>query len=83
MLYIYNSLSRKKEKFTPREAVKVGMYVCGITVYDFCHIGHARMFIVFDVLYRHLRSLGFDVNYVRNITDVDDDRALYQSHARR
>jgi len=83
MLRIYNSLSRKKEKFTPRDAVKVDMYVCGITVYDYlyvcgitvydyCHIGHARMFIVFDVLYRHLLALGFDVTYVRNITDVDD-----------
>ncbi len=72
MLHVYNSLSRKKEKFVPHETVKVGMYVCGITVYDFCHIGHARVFIVFDVLYRHLQALGFDVNYVRNITDVDD-----------
>ncbi len=72
MLHIYNSLTRKKELFTPREAGKVGMYVCGITVYDFCHIGHARMFIVFDVLFRHLQALGYDVNYVRNITDVDD-----------
>ena len=72
MLHIYNSLTRKKELFTPQEAGKVGMYVCGITVYDYCHIGHARMFIVFDVLYRHLQALGFNVNYVRNITDVDD-----------
>ena len=72
MLQIYNSLTRKKEIFTPREAGKVGMYVCGITVYDFCHIGHARMFIVFDVLYRHLLALDYEVNYVRNITDVDD-----------
>lgn len=72
MLHIYNSLSRRKELFTPREAGKVGMYVCGITVYDYCHIGHARMFIVFDVLFRHLLALGYDVNYVRNITDVDD-----------
>lgn len=72
MLHIYNSLTRQKELFTPREAGKVGMYVCGITVYDFCHIGHARMFIVFDVLFRHLQALGLDVTYVRNITDVDD-----------
>jgi len=72
MLQIYNSLTRKKELFTPREADKVGMYVCGITVYDYCHIGHARMFIVFDVLFRHLQALGYQVNYVRNITDVDD-----------
>jgi len=72
MLHIYNSLSRKKELFTPRETGKVGMYVCGITVYDYCHIGHARMFIVFDVLYRHLQALGLDVTYVRNVTDVDD-----------
>ncbi len=72
MLQIYNSLSRQKELFTPREPGKVGMYVCGITVYDYCHIGHARMFIVFDVLYRHLQALGLDVTYVRNVTDVDD-----------
>ncbi len=72
MLQLFNTLSRKKEPFEPREAGKVGMYVCGITVYDFCHIGHARMFVVFDVLYRHLLSLNFAVNYVRNITDVDD-----------
>jgi len=72
MLHIYNSLTREKELFTPREAGKVGMYVCGITIYDFCHIGHARVFVVFDVLYRHLQALGLDVTYVRNITDIDD-----------
>jgi len=72
MLHIYNSLTREKEIFTPQEAGKGGMYGCGITAYDFCHIGHARMFIVFDVLYRHLQALGLDVTYVRNITDVDD-----------
>jgi len=79
MLHLYNTLSRKKEQFVPRETGKVGMYVCGITVYDFCHIGHARVFVVFDLLYRHLQSLGYNVTYVRNITDVDDkiiDRSI-------
>ena len=72
MLHLYNSLSRKKEVFTPLNAGKVGMYVCGITVYDYCHVGHARMFVAFDVLFRHLQALDYEVTYVRNITDVDD-----------
>ena len=72
MLKIYNSLSRKKETFKPIEPGKVRMYVCGMTVYDFCHIGHARVMVVFDMIARHLRSIGFDVLYVRNITDIDD-----------
>ena len=72
MLHLYNSLIRKKEVFTPLNAGKVGMYVCGITVYDYCHVGHARMFVAFDVLFRHLQALDYDVTYVRNITDVDD-----------
>lgn len=72
MLHLYNTLKRHKEVFTPIHAPKVGMYVCGITVYDFCHIGHARMFVVFDVMTRWLRASGYQLNYVRNITDIDD-----------
>ena len=72
MLHIYNSLSRKKEVFTPIEENKVGMYVCGMTVYDLCHLGHARVLVVFDMVIRYLHELGYEVNYVRNITDIDD-----------
>ncbi len=72
MLQIYNSLTRKKEKFKPIVPGKVGIYVCGMTVYDLCHIGHARVMVVFDLVTRYLRDRGFDVNYVRNITDIDD-----------
>lgn len=71
-MQLYNTLTRQKEEFSPREPGKVGMYACGITVYDFCHIGHARSAIVFDVLARYLRYLGLDVTFVRNFTDVDD-----------
>jgi len=71
-LTLFNSLSRSKEAFTPLHAGKVGMYVCGVTVYDYCHVGHARVMVVFDVIYRWLMQLGFDVDYVRNFTDVDD-----------
>jgi cysteinyl-tRNA synthetase len=71
-LRIYNTLSGKKEEFRPLVPGKVGMYVCGVTVYDYCHIGHARANIVFDIIYRYLRFVGFDVTYVRNYTDVDD-----------
>jgi cysteinyl-tRNA synthetase len=71
-LHIFNTLRRKKERFNPIVEGKVGLYVCGMTVYDFCHIGHARVMVVFDVVARYLRSLGYDVNYVRNITDIDD-----------
>ena len=81
MLYIYDSLSRSKRPLNPREPGKVGIYVCGMTVYDFCHIGHARVLVVFDMVVRYLRSLGLDVTYVRNITDIDDkiiDRAAQQ-----
>ncbi|WP_066804056.1 cysteine--tRNA ligase [Moraxella oblonga] len=70
-LHLYNTLSAQKERFTPIHAGKVGMYVCGMTVYDYCHIGHARVMVSFDVIYRWL-SRYFDVNYVRNITDIDD-----------
>lgn len=72
MLQIYNTLTRKKEVFTPINPGKVGLYVCGCTVYDLCHIGHARTYISFDNIARYLRFSGFEVNYVRNITDVED-----------
>jgi cysteinyl-tRNA synthetase len=71
-LRIYNTLSGKKEVFTPIEEKKVKMYVCGMTVYDYCHIGHARVLVGFDVITRYLRHLNYDVTYIRNITDVDD-----------
>ena len=71
-IQIYNSLSRDKELFAPKEPGKVGIYVCGMTVYDFCHIGHARVLVVFDMVVRVLRAKGFDVKYIRNITDIDD-----------
>lgn len=79
MLQIYNSLSRKKELFKPREPGKIGMYVCGITVYDRCHLGHARSMVAFDVIARFLRASGYELMFVRNITDIDDkiiNRAL-------
>lgn len=72
MLKIYNSLTKQKEVFQPIEPGKVRMYVCGMTVYDLCHIGHARVLVVFDMIVRHLRSLGLEVTYIRNITDIDD-----------
>ncbi len=71
-MQLYNTLSRSKENFTPIRPGKVGMYACGITAYDYCHIGHARSAIVFDVLVRYLTYLGYDVTFVRNFTDVDD-----------
>ncbi|HAU0996332.1 TPA: cysteine--tRNA ligase [Legionella pneumophila] len=72
MLHLYNSLTRKKEPFVSLKPGTIGMYVCGITVYDHCHLGHARSMVAFDVMVRYLRSQGFDVTYVRNITDIDD-----------
>ena len=72
MLRIYNSLTREKQSFVPNEPGKVGMYVCGMTVYDLCHLGHARVLVVFDMVQRWLRESGLDVTYVRNITDIDD-----------
>ena len=72
MLSLYNTLTRTKQVFTPIEPGKVRMYVCGMTVYDFCHLGHARVMVVFDMVARWLRASGLDVTYVRNITDIDD-----------
>lgn len=72
MLKIFNTMSRQKEEFKPIHASEVGMYVCGITVYDLCHIGHGRTFVAFDVVARYLRYLGYNLKYVRNITDIDD-----------
>jgi len=72
MVQIYNTLTRQKEAFKPRVDGKIDMYVCGITIYDYCHIGHARTFVSFDVIARYLRHIGFDLKFVRNITDVDD-----------
>ena len=72
MFQLYNTLSKSKQPFTPIEAGKIRMYVCGVTVYDLCHIGHARVMVSFDVITRYLRARGWDVEYVRNITDVDD-----------
>ncbi|WP_355660016.1 cysteine--tRNA ligase [Halomonas salifodinae] len=71
-MQIYNTLTRRKEAFTPIEPGKVSMYVCGMTVYDYCHLGHARVMVAFDVITRYLRHRGYDVTYVRNITDIDD-----------
>jgi cysteinyl-tRNA synthetase len=72
MLKIYNTLARDKQTFTPIEANKVRMYVCGMTVYDFCHLGHARVMVVFDMISRWFRASNYQVTYVRNITDIDD-----------
>ena len=72
MLKIYNTLKNRKEVFEPITPGQVQMYVCGMTVYDYCHIGHARVLVVFDVVYRYLKHLGYEVTYVRNITDIED-----------
>ncbi|CAD6881044.1 Cysteinyl-tRNA synthetase (EC 6.1.1.16) [Methylomonas albis] len=72
MLKIYNTLTRSKQEFIPKQPGKVGMYVCGMTVYDYCHIGHARVMVVFDTVARYLRYAGYQLTYVRNITDIDD-----------
>jgi cysteinyl-tRNA synthetase len=71
-LSIYNSMTGRKQTFTPLNAGKVGMYVCGMTVYDYCHIGHARVLVAFDLAVRWLMQLGYEINYIRNITDIDD-----------
>ncbi|MEZ9822458.1 cysteine--tRNA ligase [Shewanella sp. 10N.286.45.A1] len=72
MLKLYNTLTRQKEQFIPIQPGKIGMYVCGVTIYDLCHIGHGRTFVSFDMIVRYLRYSGYDVNFQRNITDVDD-----------
>ncbi len=72
MLMLYNTLTRQKEVFTPLQAGQVRLYVCGMTVYDLCHLGHARVLVVFDMIYRYLQAAGYQVTYVRNITDIDD-----------
>lgn len=82
MLTIFNSLARQKQRFVPMEPGRVRMYVCGMTVYDYCHIGHARVMVVFDVVQRWLKASGYRVEYVRNVTDIDDKiikRALENS----
>jgi cysteinyl-tRNA synthetase len=72
LLTIYNTLTNQKDVFKPITPKKINMYVCGMTVYDYCHLGHARVMVAFDVIVRYLRFAGYDVTYVRNITDVDD-----------
>ena len=72
MLQLHNTLSNSKVPFTPIEKGKISLYVCGMTVYDYCHIGHARVMVSFDVITRYLRHAGYQVEYVRNITDIDD-----------
>src|SRR3954469_6072275 len=72
MIRVHDTRQKRKIPFTPREPGKVGMYVCGVTVYDVCHVGHARAFVAFDVIARYLRFRGFEVRFVRNVTDVDD-----------
>ncbi len=72
MLHLYNTLTRQKEKFEPIDPKNVRMYVCGMTVYDYCHLGHARVLVVFDMIARWLRQRGYPLTYVRNITDIDD-----------
>lgn len=71
-LHLYNTLTRQKEVFKPLKPGKISMYVCGVTVYDYCHVGHARVLVTFDVVTRFLRAQGWEVTYVRNITDIDD-----------
>lgn len=82
MLQIYNTLTRQKEDFQPIEEGKVRMYVCGMTVYDYCHLGHARAMITFDMIYRYLKYLGYDVTFVRNFTDIDD-KIIQRSNERK
>lgn len=79
MLKIYNTLTRKKELFQPLTEGKVGMYVCGMTVYDYCHIGHARVMVVFDTVARYFRHSGYALTYVRNVTDIDD-KIIQRAH---
>ena len=69
-MLIYNTYTQQKEEFKPIDDGKVRIYVCGLTTYDYCHLGHARMLVAFDVIVRYLRARGFKVTYVRNITDM-------------
>ncbi|MFA5247199.1 MAG: class I tRNA ligase family protein, partial [Candidatus Micrarchaeia archaeon] len=71
-LVVFNTLSKQKEKFEPQAAGKVKMYVCGVTPYDYCHMGHGRCYTAFDVVRRYLKYSGYDVKYVQNFTDIDD-----------
>ena len=71
-MLIYNTYTQQKEEFKPIDDGKIRIYVCGLTTYDYCHLGHARMLVAFDVIVRYLRARGFKVTYVRNITDIDD-----------
>ncbi|MBV8882991.1 MAG: cysteine--tRNA ligase, partial [Chroococcidiopsidaceae cyanobacterium CP_BM_RX_35] len=82
-LTLYNTLTRKKEPFEPQEPGKVRMYYCGVTVYDYCHLGHARACIVWDVVRRYLQWCGYDVCYVQNFTDIDDKilNRAWQEHS--
>ncbi|AFA41357.1 cysteinyl-tRNA synthetase [Wigglesworthia glossinidia endosymbiont of Glossina morsitans morsitans (Yale colony)] len=82
MIKIFNTLNKKKEKLVPICSKMINMYVCGITVYDLCHIGHARTLIFFDVVFRYLQYIGYNVNYVRNITDIDD-KIIKRAHKRK
>lgn len=72
MIHIYNTLTKQKELLKPINSPHIGLYVCGLTVYADCHVGHGRLFIWFDTLVRYLRGIGYQVTYVRNITDIDD-----------
>ena len=72
MLKLYNTLTRSKQDFIPILPGKVRMYVCGMTVYDYCHLGHARVLVVFDIVQRWFKASGFDVTYVRNVTDIEE-----------
>ena len=80
MLTLFNTLSGKQEEFKPITPKKVRMYVCGVTVYDYCHIGHARSALIFDVLRRYLEYSGYDVTFVKNFTDVDDKIIGYDNN---
>ena len=72
MLKVYNTLTRKKEEFVPQEEGKVGIYVCGVTPYNFPHIGNARPFVTWDVIKRYLKAKGYEVKHIQNFTDMDD-----------
>jgi len=78
-LKLYNTMTRRKEEFKPLEPGKIGIYACGITAYDVCHVGHARSAVVFDVITRYLRDRGYEVTFVKNFTDVDD-KIIQKSH---